>query len=168
MASKKVVMGAGDRVGLRVRDGERVAHRMLGWLGAAFLLVGLVDLALLWYPLDFGNAAWEFATLGRTLDSVPMAGLGLGLVTFAVLKSSGRRGRTVRVLGAVFLITAVVFVLMGALLATAVPEVVRQTGPESMLGLNRAVVRHAAEAVCYTAVFGWVGFRIWRSVERDQ
>lgn len=168
MASKKVVMGAEESGALRVRDGERVAHRLLGWLGGAFLLVGLVDLALLWYPLDFGNAAWEFATLGRTLDSVPMAGLGLGLVAFAALKSPGRLGLTVRVLGAAFVLTAVAFVLIGALLATAVPEVVRQTSAESMLGLNRAVLRHAAEAVCYTGVFGWVGWRIWRSVERQE
>lgn len=166
-AASRVVVGEERRAGLRVAGGEAVGARLLGLLGAAFLVVGLVDLALLWRALDFGNVAWEYATLSRTLDSVPMSGLGLGLLAFGALRSPGKRaGLWVRVLGVGFLIAAVGFIVMGALYATAIPDVIQRTAPPAMEGLSRAIVKNSVEAVVYTVVFGVVGWKLWSAVER--
>ena len=149
MAEKRVVGGADGGMELRVRDARRTGLFLLGALGASFWIVGLVDLGLLWYPLNFDQVAWEFATLSRTLDSVPMSGLGLGLLAFAAVSHLG----------------ALAFIAMGGLYATAVPEILRQTGPQNLASVHKAVVKNGLEAVVYTVAFGWVGTRLWRSVE---
>lgn len=167
MSTDAVVVGK-QETGLRVRRGEATAYTLLGLLGGAFALVGLVDLGLLWYPPDFGNAGWEFGTLSRTLDSVPMAGLGFGLLAFAAVRHPGRRGGWVRVVGVLFVLAALVFVAMGAMYATVVPEVVSRSPAESALAMNRAVIKNFVEVVVYTLVFGTIGFKLWRTVERSR
>lgn len=164
MAKKKVVGGGGERSGSRVRDARSTGLFLLGALGASFWIVGLVDLGLLWYPLNFDQTAWEFATLSRTLDSVPMSGLGLGLLTFAVVSHPEAGPTWVRTLSVLFVLAAVAFVAMGLLYATAVPEVLQGTAPQNIASVNKAIVKNGLEAVVYTVVFGWVGARLWRSV----
>lgn len=164
---KKVVGGSGGRSSSRGEGGRSTGLFLLGALGASFWIVGLVDLGLLWYPLNFEQTAWEFATLSRTLDSVPMSGLGLGLLTFAVVSHPEPGSGWVRSLSVLFVLAAVAFVAMGLLYATAVPEVLQGTAPQNIASVHKAVVKNALEAVVYTVVFGWVGVRLWRSTTAD-
>lgn len=158
------VVGGGSESGLRVRDGRKAGMLLLGLLGGSFLLVGLVDLALLWYPLNFDQVSWEFATLSRTLDSVPMTGLGLGLVAYATVAHPDARPGWVRTMAVVFVLAAVAFITMGGLYATVAPEVIRGSAPQTMGSVSKALVKNSVEALVYTVVFGWIGVRLWRSV----
>lgn len=161
--SRRVVGGEGGS-DLAVRGGRETGILLLGLLGGSFLLVGLVDLALLWYPLNFDQVSWEFATLSQTLSSVPMTGLGLGLVAFATVTHPDARPGWVRTVAVLFVLAAVVFITMGGLYVTVAPEVVRGSAPQSLGSVSKALVKNGVEAVVYTVVFGWVGVRLWRSV----
>lgn len=165
MGSERIVTGV-DESNLRVTDAEATGATLLAALGAAFLLVGLVDLALLWWPLRFESSAWEFATLSRTLGSVPMSGLGLGLLAYGLVRHPRSSGTWVRVFAVLFLVAAAGFVVMGGLYVTVVPDVLRDTPPEGMTGVNRALIKNSAEVVCYTIIFALIGFRMWGSVEK--
>ena len=57
-----------DHLSLAQRTESRRHHvwPVLDWLGLAFLLMGLVDLALAWFPLGLGNPEWEFGTISAT------------------------------------------------------------------------------------------------------
>ncbi len=165
MARGRVVGGGEERSGSGVREARKTGLFLLGALGASFWIVGLVDLGLLWYPFNFEQTAWEFATLSRTLDSVPMSGLGLGLLTFAVVSHPEVEPAWVRAMSALFVLAAVAFAVMGLLYATAVPEVLSGTAPENVASVHKAVMKNGLEAVVYTVAFGWVGVRLWRSVQ---
>lgn len=162
------VVGGESRTALVVRNGRETGVFILGLLGASFLTVGLVDLGLLWYPLNFGQASWEFATLSQTLSSVPMTGLGLGLVAFAAVAHSDSRPAWVRTVSVLFVVAALAFVTMGALYVTVAPEVVRGSAPQTLGSVSRALVKNSAEALIYTVAFGWIGVRLWRSVQERE
>src|SRR5262245_56246877 len=64
---------APDPVGWSARD---FAWYLLGWSGLVYILVGGIDILLAWYPIEFGNAEWEFGTISATLDRLPLATVG--------------------------------------------------------------------------------------------
>ena len=51
---------------------------LLGWVGVAFIVVGGVDFALTWYPMNFGNREWEFGTVTASFNGLPILLLGQG------------------------------------------------------------------------------------------
>ena len=69
-----------SRAGQPVLPPTDLGWRLLGWVGLVFLVIGLLDLGLGWYPPRFGSAEWEFGTITRTLDSLPISVLGLAMV----------------------------------------------------------------------------------------
>lgn len=151
----------------RVNDPGTTGIRVLTVLGAAFAIVGLVDLVLLWIPPRFDNAAWEFGTLSRTFDSFPMTGLGLGLVSYGVVVQSQRRGGRVRALAIVFFTVALLLIALGILYATAVPAVLQQTPDAALVGVNRAVIKNVVEIVIYPLTLAGIAIKLWRQVERS-
>lgn len=64
--------------------------RALGWFGLGLLLVGLVDVALVWYPVRSGNPAWEFGAVDGSLSTAPVLLVGLMAAVVAVLAGAGR------------------------------------------------------------------------------
>lgn len=155
-----------ERGSLYVRDSNAVGATVLTLLGTAFTVVGLVDLGLLWNPPNFGNSSWEFATLSQTFDSLPMTGLGLGLLAFGFLFHPRSRPLQVRVIGAVFGLVTLGLLVMGVLYFTVAPEVMRQAPPEAVNALNRAVTKNVAEIIMYPVVFGVLAILLWRSVRK--
>jgi hypothetical protein len=113
---------------LTVTNPEALSVWLLAALGGAFAIVGLTDLALLWWPLGFGNAIWEFGTLSTTFDSVPMWGLGAGLIVFAVLRSARTRPIWVRVLAVACVVVVLIFLVFALVYVTATPDTTRSDG----------------------------------------
>lgn len=145
------------------REPDRpAAQRIIQVVGWAFLLVGAVDLALLWVPARLGSVAWEFATVGRTLDAFPMPALGFALIAFAA--ASAPRGRPARLRGIAvgFAVLAIGLLLLAALLATSAPAVLSQTPEAAQVAVRRAILRHGAQAVAYPTAFAVLAIYLWR------
>jgi hypothetical protein len=103
---------SGAEGGYQTRRATGSEWVVLGSLGCAFALVSLADVALAFYPIGFGSAEWEFATATAVMNNLPLALVGIGLMTVAGL---GRRSEVLRglasilagVLGMVVLLLAV-------------------------------------------------------------
>lgn len=130
-------------------------------LGGTLLIAGFVDLALLWFPLRFDSLAWEYATVGRSLDALPLPVLGIGIIAYAQL-SDPRPGLGVTVaLGGLAL--GVLVLAMAFLLATSAPIVLREASSDPATGVHRAVIRHAFEAVLYPAFLFFMARSVWKA-----
>ncbi|MFQ5688816.1 MAG: hypothetical protein ACE5HQ_00905 [Gemmatimonadota bacterium] len=147
----------------RPSDDQALLSSVLAWLGAAFLIVGLTDLLLLWIPVHFESVAWEFATVGRSLDGLPMVALGAGLLAYGGgwWHAENTLRSLVPSLG--FLVLALLLVGLAVLFATSAPAVLKSTPSEAIEGARRATIRHAVQAVTYPAVFAVISAVLWRA-----
>lgn len=125
---------------------------LLVWVGAAFLLLGAVDLGLVWFPPDFGHPEWEFGTVTAVFDGLPVPVLGLAMV-MAGAAARERRG----IVGLAVAITAVFFIIvLGSLFlyATTIPMALGSTeDPNVRLGLTRAVIKTSSQGLVYLTLF---------------
>lgn len=142
--------------------GRLSAARVLIVLGWSFVLVGVVDLALLWIPLRLQSVAWEFATVGRTLDALPMPALGLGLLAYGCSRHPRVGPQRLRAIAVAFGVLTLLLLVLSLLLLTAAPAVLEQTPPEALSGARRATIRHVAQAVVYPLAFAAATFALWR------
>ncbi len=125
---------------------------LLGWLGLAFVTVGLTDLALAWYPVRIGSPEWEFGTVSRTFDSLPITALGLGLLLGAGV-ARGVRWWT-RIVAVLYLAMAVVVIGGLVLYATNIPLALRFVAdPLAQSGLKRAIAKALVQGLMYGSVF---------------
>lgn len=145
----------------RVRTRSAVSGMFLT-AGAAFALVGLADIALLWYPPHAGSVAWEYATVGRTLDALPMPTLGLLLVAYGVLRQSMPTRRGVAVASLMFGLWAVFGLFLAFLIFTSAPAVLSQSPPEAVEALRRSALRHGVQAILYPLAWTVIAVLIWK------
>jgi hypothetical protein len=142
---------------------------LLGWAGWVFLVAGLADIALAWIPLNLGNAQWEFGTITRSLDALPLPFLGAALILAAGIA----RGRTWWArLGVIVLVVLALWVLFsGAVYALNVPLALQSVKqPDVLYGLKKAVFRTALQTVLYVvsaSAMAWLGIRTLRQSARE-
>ncbi|MDX1394143.1 MAG: hypothetical protein R3195_07125 [Gemmatimonadota bacterium] len=132
--------------------------RILLIAGFAFTFVALVDMILLWFPAAPGNVAWEYATVGRTLDSMPLSALGLLLITYGVLRAPRRAPRAPALIATLFAVYAVVCLLLAFFLFTSAPAVLSQTPAEALGTVRRATIRNGIQAVVYP--LSWIAIAV--------
>jgi hypothetical protein len=111
-----------------------VGWELLAWIGIVFLVVGGTDLLLGWIPVRFGNPEWEFGTVSRTFDNLPITALGLVLV----LASVAARGIdwAIRATSLLALVLAAVLVVGLVVYALDIPLAFRVvTDPAARSGL---------------------------------
>jgi hypothetical protein len=161
--ASRVIISREDQE-LVVRNPQATVATLLAAVGVAFAVVGIVDLALLWYPLGFGNASWEFGTLSRTFDNVPMSGLGVVLVAAGVLLHPSVRPSWIRAGAIIFGCAALLMISLAVVYATAVPAVIQDAPPEVMGALKRAVVKNGVQILAYTIMFAAAAALLWRTV----
>lgn len=129
---------------------------LLGWVGFAFLVVGVADLALTWVPTHFGTATWEFGTVARSFDNLPVTTLGLALLLGGAVARGYALG--VRVMGVVFVVAAVLVLAAGILYATNIPLALKSVAdPVAITGLKKAIAKTVIQWGVYTLVYGVVG-----------
>ena len=56
------------------------AWQLLATVAWAFLIVGGLDVGLVWYPAAFGNAGWEFGSVTAMLNGFPLPVMGSALL----------------------------------------------------------------------------------------
>ena len=132
---------------------------LLGVAGVAFFLAGAADIVLAWVPLRLGNAEWEFGTVSRSLDSLPLPLLGIALVLAAGV-ARGKRGWSVSAV-VVLTLLALFVVIAGVLYGLDVPIAVQAVKQPLVLeGLKKSIFRTVLQAVLYagaTATLAWLG-----------
>lgn len=148
------------RPAVRTRD---AVARLILIAGSTFALVGLADMALLWLPARPGNVAWEYATVGRTLDSMPMPALGLVLIGYGVLRASRPTVNGVRLVAAVFLVFGLLSLFLAFLFLTSAPAVLSQTPPEASDAVRRAATRHGVQSILYPLAWFAIAIVVWRA-----
>lgn len=162
MSRPTVVVGAEAKKGRWPPGTEQVRRGLgsiTGWSGLAFLLIGGSDFALTWYPFDFGNREWEFGTVTASLNGLPVPTMGLALLLVGALLLE-RRWWSVLVALAAF--GMALWVLAGAVLwGTTVPLAVQSVPPDVAVGLKKAVLKGALQAVLYPGILLFIG---WRAV----
>lgn len=127
-----------------VRPGGRApldAWRPLGWIGFAFAVLGLVDIALGWYPPAFGNPEWEFGTISGSLNALAIPMLGLYLALASAIARSDRR--TARAIAGVMGLLLLTVLGLGVLYLTVLPLAVKAVAGNALvsLGIKKAIFK---------------------------
>ena len=138
-----------------------VGWYLLGAMGLVFAVVGFTDLALVWYPANFGSAEFEFGSVTQTMNSLPLPTLGLTLL----LASGVARGSKWAVrLSVVALLLVVVAILGMALLhLTTVPQALKApVEPLARTGLKKAIAKTVLQFLMYPLALLYVSVKAWR------
>lgn len=132
--------------------------QLLGWVGGVLLIAGVLDIGLAFYPPMFGNANWEFGTVGSSLNSLPVPMLGLALLLGAAVARGWVLG--MRVWAIIGIVLAVLVLAGAALWALNLPLAFRSVQePVARLGLKKSVAKTVAQAILYPVAFLWIGWQ---------
>jgi hypothetical protein len=138
------------------------AWRTLDWLAVAFLVLGLTDIALGWFPLAFGKPEWEFGTISGSLNAltIPMFGLYL-LLASAIARGDRRAGRVV---AAIMAVLALFLAFLGVVYLTVAPIAIRSVAdaPGASLGIRKAIAKALLLGVAYLVLLIVGARKGWR------
>jgi hypothetical protein len=149
-----------------VRRASDTEWSLLAGIGLVFLILGLVDLVLAWYPTVLGSPDWEFATITATFNGLIVPSMGL---MFLVSAGVARRTRLlVRVAAVILILLAVTVVGLAALYATNLPLAFKNIQNEVVrAGLIKAVIKTLIQAALYPLLFIWVAVKGLRAVRES-
>lgn len=121
--------------------GQLDAWRILGWVGLAYLIMSLIDLALGWYPVSFGSSEWEFGTISATMAGLAIPTLALYLILGSALAAD--RTNVARITGFAMILLAVSIAVLCAIYLTSVPIALKavESNPTVHLGLEKAIIK---------------------------
>ena len=161
------LVGVGTRPateeGLRPRTSTSFAWRPVGWFGLLFLVVGIADMALVWYPLRPGNPTWEFGAVDLSFSTLPLLTIGLGAALAAAL---ARGNRTSALLLALFSLLLATVCIGGYLLFLSdVPLALRNSPPELLTGVKKAIFRNTVFGITFPIAFLAVGIAVLRHLK---
>lgn len=165
MSDAKIVVGQGtERPASRWVVESTAVWKMIAPVGLVFLLVGLTDIALSWFPMRFGTPEWEFGTIGTTLNNLPLPTLGLLLLAaWAVVTE---KKLPVRVFGAVLMIVGVVLSGLVVIYLLTVPPAWNAANSlenaSAMAVAKKGIMKSLVQAVAYPLAYLWVGYRAIR------
>jgi hypothetical protein len=146
-----------------------VGWYLLGWAGWVFLLAGLTDIGLAWIPLRLGNAEWEFGTISRSFDSLPLPFLGAALIMAAGIAQGKRWWARLGVI--VIAVIGVWSLFCGVIYGLNVPLALRSVNqPEVLFGLKKSIFRTSLQVALYASssgVMAWLGIRAVRRASRE-
>jgi hypothetical protein len=110
------------------------AWRVLGWLGAAFFAMSVIDLLLGWYPVRFGSPEWEFGTISQTVATMSMPTLSLYLVLSSAI--ARERATIAKGVGIAMIVMAVFLLGLAFFYLTTLPLALRAVRTNDMASLN--------------------------------
>jgi hypothetical protein len=141
--------------------GEDRAWDAIGWIGMAFILIGMVDLVLAWYPPALGSPEWEFGTIGASLNGLPLPALGIALNLAAGIARGSRW--QMRAAAGFALAFALLLLVFAFIYATVIPVALADaTNAVVRLGLLKSIAKAVVLLALYPVLFLWIGFRGWK------
>jgi hypothetical protein len=125
--------------------------------GVVLLIVGGTDLALLLFPLKFGDLEWEFGTMSALYNGLPVPSMGAALILAGGLATE-RAGAVVAVL--LWCVIMTVVLLGGSVLYLLnIPLALRSVAPEvERAPLYSAVAKACVAAAAYLALHCVLGY----------
>ena len=140
---------------------------MLGWaVVLALLLVGAVNVAVVVFPVELGNANWEVAAFGELASSFAVPTLGATLLGFAAVQRGAASGVLFAALWS-FILGGVV-TLGAALLVLDIPVVLQATRGGSPVQtqlrvlVGKSIVFSALYAVTLLFLTGYLTYAFFR------
>ncbi len=129
------------------------AWRVLGWLGLAFLIMSLIDLALGWYPMRFGSPEWEFGTISATISGLAIPTLALYLVFGSAI--AREQTQVIRAVAIAMVVLALALAGLALLYLTSVPLALRAVSGNAIihLGMEKAVAKSVMLVAGYEALY---------------
>lgn len=153
-----------------VRSGRSThfAWRSASWFGMLLMLVGLADMALVWYPLRPGNPSWEFGAVDLSFSTLPVFTIGFA----ALLAATVALGRLRFAMFLAFVSIMVALVCMGGylLFLSDVPLAIRNSPPEILVGVKKSIFRNTIFGAFFSMAFlaaGIATFRHARAARRE-
>jgi len=123
----------------------RTAWKLFGWLGLLFVVIGLVDVGLQWYPASFKSAEWEFGTVAATVASLPLLTIGLMSLLASFLARGNRPG--IITMSIVFVVMLVFVIAAYLLFLSDVPLALKAAEGALATTIKKAVVRTSVMAI---------------------
>lgn len=165
MNDPRIVVGHGtERPASRWVVESTAVWKMIAPVGVAFLLVGLADIALSWYPVRFGTPEWEFGTIGTTLNNMPLP--TLGLMILAGWAAVTERRTPVKVFGVLMMVVGLVLAGLVVLYLLTLPPawgaVTAVEDPTLQVAAKKGIAKSLVQAVAYPAIYLLVGWNAWR------
>lgn len=138
---------------------------LLGWVGLVLAVVGAQDLLLALIPFRVGDPQWEFGTVTAALNGMPVLTMGLALMVGAA--ASGGSRWALRVLGVALWALAGLILVGFTIYALTIPLAIGSVSdPAIALGLKKAIVKTAVQAVLYPLAFTAMGIAAFRRTQR--
>src|SRR5690606_9441433 len=133
-------------------------------LGAGLAFIGWTDVLLVWLPFRPTSPEWEFGAISATFAGMPLGTLGLGIFTAAAAAHGWRRSLRALavllwVLSAIIIALAIIYALNALVAWRGAPQ---QVAPV----LKIAILKSAAFAMVYMALYPLLGVLAWRSSRR--
>jgi hypothetical protein len=146
---------------------DELIWRIVAAIGLVFLLLGLLDIALTWFPLDLGDSEWELGTTSHFFDTFPLLGLGISFL-LATSIAEGRRWQA-RTLATFCVLLAVFMWLALALYVTVLPVAFKAIGNSAALTpIKKAGAKTAVQALIYPFALLWLAGAAWRASLRKR
>ncbi len=131
-------------------------------IGLVFMVLGLLDAAISWLPLQLGDSEWELGTTSHFFDTFPLLGLGISFL-LATSIAQGRRWQA-RTLATFCVLLAVFMWLAMALYATVLPLAFKYVAnPAALTPLKKAGAKTAVQALIYPFALLWLAGAGWRA-----
>jgi hypothetical protein len=140
------------------------AWRGLAWFGLMLGIVGLSDVALVFYPARWGDPGWEFAAIGMALSTFPLLIVGIA----AMLAAAVARGKrtTARIVAATSIALALLILGGFGIFQSTIPVALRVAPPELMPGIQKSIVRTAIMSLAFSTMFIGGGVMAIRATRR--
>lgn len=162
MTEPKIILGEDQKPFKRPLPlAPDLGWHLLGVVGIAFSVVGLLDLALVWYPPDFGNPEFEFGSVTAVMNNLPIVALGLTM-WIGSAAARGKKG-SVRLVAAVMMLVAVIILAGLVLFLTDVPLALQSdVKPLVLTGIKKSILKTLVQSLVYPLVLTFVAVRAWR------
>ncbi len=163
MSTSKILVD--DRKPSGFAGSSDLGWSVLWWVGILFSVVSLADIALAYYPMQWGTMEWEFGTAASTFASLPLVALGLGAL-LATSLARGQRGWVIAVSIVLILLAGQTLWMLGHFLLD-IPIALKSVASSDMrLGIQKASVKTVGLGVLFTAAFLIAGIRALLRVRR--
>jgi hypothetical protein len=140
--------------------------KLLCWLGGLLGTAGFIDVALLWVPMRFGRAEWEFGTVSAMFDALPLMTISVIILAAAAIARGTKWGLIAAGVGS----AVITLVLLAALILWLLnaPLAWKGVNVEVRPVLKKSMVKTLMMAGIYLTLYSTTALYAWRTLRGAQ